>query len=145
MVCYSVVKYGNSKDRKEIAKELSGQYKELAQSKYSKFLVTKLIWRCPSQQPSILLEFQSSVVRLLLHREASSVLADAFELHANAYERTILLREFYRKEATLFSITSGSDADKDRAKRGLKGLLKNVDPDWKRWIMADIKLNYVMM
>ena len=84
-------------------------------------------------------------MRLLLHREASSVLADAFELHANAYERTILLREFYRKEATLFSITSGSDADKDRAKRGLKGLLKNVDPDWKRRIMADIKLNFVTM
>lgn len=144
-IVQSVVKYGNSKDREEIAKELSGQYKELAQSKYSKFLVTKLIRLCPSQRPSILLEFQSSVVRLLLHREASSVLADAFELHANAYERTILLREFYGKEATLFSITSGSDADKERAKRGLKGLLENVDPDRKRRIMADVKANLVTM
>ena len=33
-IVQSVVKYGNSKDREEIAKELNGQYKELAQSKY---------------------------------------------------------------------------------------------------------------
>ena len=47
----------------------------------------------PSQCTLILLEFQPHVLRMLLHKEASSVIADAFELYANAYERTILLRE----------------------------------------------------
>ena len=48
----------------------------------------------------------------MLHREASSVLADAFELYANAYERSLLLKDFYGKEATLGSVTVGSDEDK---------------------------------
>jgi pumilio homology domain family member 6 len=76
---------------------------------------------------------------LLLHREASSVLADAFELHANAYERSLLLRDFYGREINLFSVTTGSDADKERAKRGLQGVLEGVDGERRRRVMAAIK------
>ena len=47
-------------------------------------------------------------MRLLLHREASSVLADAFELYANAYERSILLKDLYGKEAQLFTVQASS-------------------------------------
>ena len=35
-IVQTVVKYGGQKEREEIAKELSGKYKELAQNKYSK-------------------------------------------------------------------------------------------------------------
>jgi len=35
-IVQSVVKYGGQKERDEIAKELAGSYKELAQNKYSK-------------------------------------------------------------------------------------------------------------
>ena len=40
--------------------------------------------------------------RLLLHREASSVIADTFEMYANAYERALLLHNLYGKEVALF-------------------------------------------
>ena len=60
-------------------------------------------------------------MRLLLHREASSVLADAFELYANAYERSILLKDFYGKEAALFTVTLGSDEEKEKSKKKNKG------------------------
>jgi len=82
---------------------------------------------------------------MLLHREASSVLADAFELYANAYERTILLREFYGKEAALFSLTSGSDEEKERAKKGLSGVLEGADPERRRRILAAVKDNLITM
>ena len=82
---------------------------------------------------------------MLLHREASSVLADAFELYANAYERTILLREFYGKEAALFSLTSGSDEEKERAKKGLSGVLEGADPERRRRILAAVKNNLITM
>jgi len=82
---------------------------------------------------------------MLLHREASSVLADAFELYANAYERTILLREFYGKEASLFSLTSGSDEEKGRAKKGLSGILEGSDTERRRRILAAVKDNLVTM
>lgn len=76
-------------------------------------------------------------MRLLLHREATSVLADAFELYANAYERSLLLREFYGKEATLFT---GSE-DKEKAKRGLAGFLEGVDVERRRRVLAALKDN----
>jgi pumilio homology domain family member 6 len=104
-----------------------------------------LIRLCPSQRTSILLEFQSHVLRLLLHKEASSVLADAFELYANAYERTILLREFYGKEASLFTVTRGSEEDKERAKKGLNGVLEGADTERRRRILGSVKDNLITM
>jgi pumilio family protein 6 len=81
---------------------------------------------------------------MLLHREASGVLADAFELHANAYERSLLLRDFYGKEAQLFSVTSGTE-DKELAKRGLQGILAGIDPERRRRLMTAVKDNLVNM
>ena len=69
------------------------------------------------------------LLRLLLHREASGVLADAFELYTNAYERSILLRDFYGKEASLFTVTAGSDEEKERSKKGLHELMEGLEND----------------
>ncbi|TFK32301.1 armadillo-type protein [Crucibulum laeve] len=142
-IVQTVVKWGGQKERDEIAVELKGKYKELAQNKYSKFLITKLIRLCPAHRASILLEFQTHVLRLLLHKEASSVLADAFELYANAYERTILLRDFYGKEAALFSMTTGSEEDKGKAKKGLRGVLEGADSERTRRVLLALKDNLV--
>jgi pumilio homology domain family member 6 len=69
------------------------------------------------------------------------VLADAFELYANAYERTLLLRDFYGKETALFSVTTGSDADRERTKRGLQGVLENAGIERRRRVMNAVKEN----
>lgn len=140
-IVQTVVKYGGQKEREEIAKELSEKYRELSQSKYSKFLVTKLIRLCPNQRASILREFHGHTLRMLLHREASGVLADAFELYANAYERALLLRDFYGKEASLATLTAGSDAEKEKTRKGLKGILEGAEPERKRRIMNSLKEN----
>ncbi|KAI0916483.1 hypothetical protein AcV5_002965 [Taiwanofungus camphoratus] len=142
-IVQTIVKYGGEKERNEVATELQGRYKELAQSKYSKFLITKLIRFCPAHRAAILREFQGHVLRLLLHREASSVLADAFELYANAYERSLLLRDFYGKEASLFTVTAGSDAEKEQSKQGLKGILDGTEGERKRRVMASLKDNLI--
>lgn len=90
-------------------------------------------------------EFQGHVRRLLLHREASRVLADTFELYANAYERSLLLRDFYGKEASLFSMTTGSEADKEHSKKGLKGLLDGAEKERRKRVMTAVKDNLVNM
>lgn len=163
-IIQTIVKYGGQTERDRVAGELKGQYKELAQSKYSKvsvtaqasssysssepaskFLVTKLIRFCPTHRISILLELQPHVLKLLLHREASSVLADAFELYANAYERSILLRDFYGKEAALFSTNRGTAQDIENAKKGLRGLLDGVAGDRRRRLLAALKENLTAM
>lgn len=108
------------------------------------FLVTKLIRTCPGHRPSILLEFRGSVVRLLLHRESSSVIADAYELYANAYERALLVRDFYGKEVALFSAgASGEPDEKEKAqvKKGLAGVVEGVDAERRKRILAAVKEN----
>ena len=84
-------------------------------------------------------------MRLLLHREASSVLADAFELYANAYERTILMKDFYGKEATLVTVTLGSDEEKEKSKKGLKGLIEGADKERTKRVLNSVKDNLTNM
>ena len=85
-------------------------------------------------------------MRLLLHREASSVIADAFELYTNAYERFLLVRDLYGKEAVLFSSTSvGSEADKEKAKKGLKGVLEGASAEQRARILSATKENIMTM
>ncbi len=82
---------------------------------------------------------------MLLHREASGVLSDAFELYANAYERSILLRDFYGKEASLFTVTAGSEEEKERSKRGLKGLMEGLEGERRKRVLNALKDNLVTM
>lgn len=73
------------------------------------------------------------------------MLADAFELYANAYERSILLRDFYGKEVTLFSTNHRTEADREKAKRGLRGVLEDTEGDRKKRILSAVKENLTTM
>lgn len=73
------------------------------------------------------------------------MLADSFELYANAYERSLLLRDFYGKEAQLGSMTAGSEEEKERSKKGMKGLLDGADKERRKRVMGAVKDNLVTM
>ena len=104
----------------------------------TQFLVIKIIRLVPSHRRAILSEFQSHVLRLLLHREASVVLADAFELYANAYERSLLLRDFYGKEVALFGAGEGD-------KKGLSGVLEGLEGERRKRVMNSVRENLITM
>ena len=96
------------------------------------------------------MEFRGHVIRLLLHRESSSVIADAFEMYANAYERALLLHDFYGKEVVLFcpALDKGAAADQaERAevKKGLAGALDGADIEKRKRILAALKENLELM
>ena len=76
-----------------------------------------------------------------MHREASSVVADAYELYSNAYERSILLRDLYGKETLLFTVTTGSEESKERAKKGLNGVLEGLEGERRKRVLAALKEN----
>jgi pumilio family protein 6 len=44
-IVQTVVKYAGKKERDEVAVELKGKYRELAQNKYSKVIRTRLYWK----------------------------------------------------------------------------------------------------
>jgi pumilio homology domain family member 6 len=109
--------------------------------------VAQIAQLCPSHRTALILELKGQVIRLLLHREASRVVADIYELHANAYERALLLREFYGRETMLLSgsVTAGSDEDKMRARKGLKGVLEDADVAKRKRVLSAIKENLDLM
>ncbi len=109
------------------------------------FLVAKLAHFCPSQRVSMIMEFRSHVVRLLLHREASQIIADIYDLHTNATERAILLRDFYGREAALHPPPQrGEDATKD-GRSGLSVVLQSASAEQRRRILASLSENLNLM
>ncbi len=91
------------------------------------------------------MEFRSHVVRLLLHREASQIIADTFELHANATERAVLLRDFFGREAALLPLPrKGEEATKD-GRSGLSVVLQNASAEQRRRILASLSENLNLM
>ena len=57
----------------------------------------------------------------------------------------MLLREFYGKEACLFTITAGSEEEKGRSRHGLRGLMKGLEGNRRKRIMASLKENLITM
>ena len=91
------------------------------------------------------MEFRSHVVRLLLHREASQIIADIFDLHTNATERAILLRDFYGREAALLPLPhKGDEATKD-GRSSLSVVLQNASAEQRRRILASLSENLNLM
>lgn len=105
------------------------------------FLVTKLIRYCPTHRLAILSEFQGHVLRMLLHRHASRVIADSFELYANAAGRGLLLRDFYGKEVALFE----SKTTAEGGAASLQSLLENAEPERRTRILNALKENILLM
>ncbi|KAJ9125350.1 hypothetical protein QFC22_000310 [Naganishia vaughanmartiniae] len=101
-VLQTIVKYGGKEERDGVASELEGQYKTMMQSKYSKFLMSKLIRHSHTVRPKIIAEITPDVPQLLFHSHACGPLADFFELYASPKEKRLLVRGFYPKEVLLF-------------------------------------------
>ncbi|KAG1810575.1 uncharacterized protein BJ212DRAFT_1377561 [Suillus subaureus] len=64
---------------------------------------------------------------MYLSTVAPGNICDSFELYANAYERSVLLRDFYGKEVALFSQTQGSEPEKVNARKGFPGVLEGLE------------------
>jgi pumilio family protein 6 len=103
----STIKYGSPEQKRMIAKELKGSYKELIEGKYSRHLVAKLLEKGDDEiRDMIIPEFYGSVKRLINHPEASWMLDDIYRVKATKVQKAVMLREWYGAE---FAITKGKD------------------------------------
>jgi hypothetical protein len=110
----------------------------LTNTRPRQFLITKLIRYCPTHRDAILVEFHGHVLRLLLHKEATRVVADAYELYTNAAQRALLVRDFYGKEVALFE-------PKINGPSGLKDVLKGAERERCKRILGALKENLATM
>ncbi|KAL4741417.1 armadillo-type protein [Aspergillus similis] len=109
-VIQTALKYANVEQRKQIAHELKGSYVELAQSKYAKFLIGKLIVHGDSEiRDLIIAEFYGKVKRLIRHPEGSWILDDIYRTVATQEQQANLLREWYGAEFAIFRDNNTKD------------------------------------
>ncbi|CAK7216388.1 Pumilio y domain member 6 [Sporothrix eucalyptigena] len=98
----TAIKYSTPEQRKGIAQELKGAYAQMAESKYAKFLVGKLlVQNDEGTRDMIISEFYGKVRKLINHPEASWILDDVYRTVATKRQRAMLLREWYGPEFSL--------------------------------------------
>ncbi|ODH50831.1 hypothetical protein GX48_02972 [Paracoccidioides brasiliensis] len=108
-VIQTALKYATPQQRKDIATELKGDYRSLAESKYAKFLIGKLLVHGDSDiRDMIVPEFYGHVKRLMRHPEASWIIDDIYRTVASTAQRAMLLREWYGAEFVLFRNVDGA-------------------------------------
>jgi pumilio family protein 6 len=102
-VVQTAIKYANLEQKRMIAKELAGTYRQLAESRYAKFLIGKLLTQGDSEIRDLIVpEFFGHVRRLIKHPEASWILDDVYRGIATKQQKAIILREWYGAEFALF-------------------------------------------
>ena len=96
-------KYANKTQRKNIANELQGHMRELAESKYGKFLVERIIQEADQEtRDAIIPEFYGHVRHLINHPVASWLVDDVYRQIAKPEQKACILREWYGAEFALF-------------------------------------------
>ncbi|KAH8889509.1 ARM repeat-containing protein [Thozetella sp. PMI_491] len=110
----TAVKYSNTTQRKQIARELQGTYPQLAESKYAKFLIGKLLVQNDDEIRDLIIpEFYGKVRKLINHTEASWILDDVYRGVATREQKAILLREWYGPDFALFVPEKGVEVTAD--------------------------------
>jgi len=102
-VIQCALKYANMEQRKNITKELQGDLRSLAESRYGKFLVAKMVVEGDSETRDMIVpEFYGHVRRLINHPEASWIVDDIYRQVASREQKNAMLREWYGAEFALF-------------------------------------------
>ena len=93
-----------------ITKELEGEYRALAEGRYSKFLLGKmLVYGDTEIRDLVVPAFYGSVRKLINHPEAAWVLDDIYRGAASATQKAVLLREWYGAEFAIFRDGSSTE------------------------------------
>ncbi|KAL6898128.1 ARM repeat-containing protein [Trichoderma evansii] len=102
----TAIKYSTPEQRKQIATELQGTYTQLAEGRYAKFLIGKLLVHNDDEIRDIIIpNFYGKVRKLINHSEASWILDDIYRTVATKEQKALLLREWYGPEFTLKELT----------------------------------------
>lgn len=129
-VVQTALKYANIDQRKIIARELKGEYRGLAESRYAKFLIGKLLVEGDTEiRDSIVPELYGHVRRLIKHPEASWILDDIYRGAATSQQKGILLREWYGAEFAIFK-----SKGQDKVTANLKEIL-TAQPEKRKPVM----------
>jgi pumilio family protein 6 len=129
------VKYSTPAQRKQVTQELRGSYRELAESKYAKFLIAKMVVGDDESRDAVVEEFYGHVKRLIRHPEASWIVDDIYRTLATKQQKAVLLREWYGPEFVVFAKSNDKD---EQVSADLSEILKE-HPEKRSPIMQHLK------
>lgn len=130
------LKYASPAQRKMIANELRGEYRTLAESRYSKFLVGKILVEGDEEtREMVISEFYGHVRRLINHPEASWILDDTYRGVATRLQKATLLREWYGPEFALLKTPASGQQAKDAKASADLPMLLDESPEKRRTIL----------
>ncbi len=109
-VIQCALKYATKEQKKLIVEELKGSYRELAESRYGKFLVGKLVMIDNWARDVVVGEFVGGVKRMIRGPEAGWILDDVYRGAATPEQKALLLREWYGPEFVVFGGKDGEGA-----------------------------------
>ncbi|KIW31864.1 uncharacterized protein PV07_03453 [Cladophialophora immunda] len=112
-VIQCALKYATPDQRRQITTELKGSYRELAESKYAKFLIAKMVVGDDESRDAVVEEFYGHVKRLIRHPEASWIVDDIYRTIATKQQKAIMLREWYGPEFVIFGKSKTHSASRD--------------------------------
>lgn len=102
-VVQCALKYANLEQRRGIVDELKGDVKEIAESRYGKFLIAKMVQgRDEVIRDAIIPAFYGHVRRMINHPEASWITDDIYREVATPQQKASMLREWYGAEFAIF-------------------------------------------
>ncbi|KAF5674025.1 PUF6 family-member protein [Fusarium heterosporum] len=129
----TAIKYATPEQRKQIARELKGTYAQLAESRYAKFMIGKLLVQNDEEIRDLIIpEFYGRVRKMINHPEASWILDDIYRGVATKEQTALLLREWYGPEFSLRELTKDSEPTAD-----LKVILE-AEPSKRTHIMRSL-------
>ncbi|KJZ72627.1 hypothetical protein HIM_07986 [Hirsutella minnesotensis 3608] len=134
----TAIKYSTPDQRRQIARELEGSYAQLAESRYAKFLIGKLLVHSDNEIRDLIIpNFYGKVRKLINHAEASWILDDIYRTVATKEQKALLLREWYGPEFSLRELTKDTKPtadlqqilEKEPSKRGpiMRSLLDMIN------------------
>lgn len=110
----TAIKYATPDQRKQIARELEGSYAQLAESKYAKFLIGKLLVHNDDEIRDLVIpNFYGKVRKLINHPEAAWILDDIYRTVATKEHKAILLREWYGPQFSIKELTKDTKPTAD--------------------------------
>lgn len=133
-VIQCALKYATPAQKQAIAEELRGSYRELAESKYAKFLIAKMIVVDPKVRDLVVPEFYGHVKRLIRHPEASWIMDDIYRAMATPDQKARLLREWYGAEFVVFD-----KQDKDKKITADLGEILKESPGKRGHVLQHLK------
>lgn len=110
----TAIKYATPEQRRQIAHELEGSYSQLAESRYAKFMIGKLLVQNDDEIRDLIIpNFYGRVRKLINHAEASWILDDIYRTVATKEQKATLLREWYGPEFSLKEMTKDKNVTAD--------------------------------